>query len=677
MPTQCKTPSKAGARSKPQVEPRSEPDKAKAKPVGDDIGSANNNAAAKKLGSDLKTNPIFDAKKFLRSVSQGPGVYCMKNTTDEILYVGKAKNLRKRLASYFQRTPSSLKTQRLVRQIADVEVQLTNTETEALILEATLIKRYKPRYNVLLRDDKSYPYIWANTSHDYPRLNIHRGKLNSKDRYYGPYPSAWSAKQSLYHLQKLFRLRSCNDSFFAHRSRPCLQYQIKRCSGPCVDLISQDDYRQDVEHALMFLEGKNQKIIDVLVDRMEALSEQQDYEHAARYRDQIQQLVTVQEEQVMAGDRFSDCDVIGTAIKDRHLCVAMLFIRGGRDIGHRSYFPRLAAAKSDDNELKSALSAFVAQYYLSRPSPRSIIVDQALDDQELLENALSERYGHKVKFTHRPRGVRRKWLELAKTNATHSLSLRLSSDEYINKQMQALTELLDLEESPKRVECFDVSHSHGEATVASCVVFDGAGPVKSDYRRFNIRGVAGGDDYAALEQALNRRYSKVKKAQQPLPDLVIIDGGKGQLSSAIAVFEELQLDIPLLGVAKGPSRRSGVEQLFLPGQKQSLDVASDSLARRWIERIRDEAHRFAITGHRGRRSKKRNVSTLEAIPGLGPKRRKNLLNHFGGLQGVTRAGVDDLVKVEGISRRLAENIYGNFHHVEPLVEQSTKKKASS
>ena len=604
----------------------------------------------------------FDSKAFLQNLTTLPGVYRMLDADGTVIYVGKAKNLRRRVSSYFSRQDNSAKTRALVAQIQQIEIAVTHTENEALILENTLIKEHQPRYNILLRDDKGYPYIYL-SDEAFPRLSFHRGRRDKPGRFFGPFPSASAVRESLNLLQKLFPVRQCEDSFYRSRSRPCLQYQIKRCSAPCVDYVSAEEYGEDVRHAVMFLEGKNSAIIDELVRRMAEASDALEFELAAHYRDQIANLRRVQEKQYVMGSGSGDLDVIAAVARNGVGCLQVFFIRNGRNLGNKTWFPR-HTADSDEAEL---LAAFLPQYYLSggsqeRPIPPEILVNQALPEKALLEGVLTEQAGRKVTISHRLRGERSRWLQLASTNAEQALSAHLANKLNIMGRFEALQEALQLDDLPQRIECFDISHTMGEATVASCVVFDTNGALKSDYRRYNIEGITPGDDYAAMHQALTRRFKRLKEGEGKFPDILLIDGGKGQLSQAEQVLEELQvIGVVLIGVAKGPSRKPGVEQLLLSGQEQPIILPPDSPARHLIQQVRDEAHRFAITGHRQRRAKARRTSPLEGIPGLGPKRRQQLLRQFGGLQEVARAGIDDLTRVKGISRQLAQAIYDAFH----------------
>jgi excinuclease ABC subunit C len=600
----------------------------------------------------------FEVKPFLRSLTHRPGVYRMLDATHKVIYVGKARDLKKRVSSYFQRSQAAPKTMAMMEQVARVEVTVVNTEAEALVLEYSLIKQHKPRFNVLLRDDKSYPYIYASTDHEFPRLKFHRGPRKGKGRYFGPYPSTRAVRQTLNELQKLFMIRNCEDSFFSNRTRPCLQYQIKRCTAPCVGIVDAEQYRKDIDAAILFLEGKDKSVVNSFVRRMEKAAEAREYEQAARLRDQISRLKEIEARQLVKRSDRKDLDILGFASNGAIHCVTVMFIRNGTVIGSRDHFPRLPG-ETDKNKL---MNGFVSQYYLGRDAPAEIVLDATIEDAPLLEQELSIRLGHKVAIRNRVRGDRARWLDMARTNAEQGLNLKVASNATIRRQFTALGEALGLEESPQRIECFDISHTSGEATVASCVVFNTAGAMKSDYRRFNLSPESAGDDYAAMAEALRRRYERIKKGEVPMPDVLFVDGGKGQLAEAMKILELLELDwLTVVAVAKGRARRPGAERLFRPGSDKSFQLPPDSPALLLIQQIRDEAHRFAITGHRQRRAKARRTSPLEAIPGLGPKRRRELLRQFGGLQGVIGAGIDDLVKVRGISRTLAETIYNELH----------------
>ena len=606
----------------------------------------------------MNDESTFDAGPFLGSLTHRPGVYRMLNAKHKVLYVGKARDLKKRVSSYFHRTQTSPKTAALMALVTNVEVTVTNTEAEALILEYNLIKRHKPRFNVTLRDDKSYPYIYVSTNQKFPRLQFHRGPRKGKGRYFGPYPSTSAVRQTLNELQKLFMVRQCQDSFFRNRSRPCLQYQIKRCTAPCVDLITREQYAIDIDAAIDFLDGKNQSVVNTFVARMDEASANQDYEQAARFRDQIARLKEVEARQLVSRMANKDLDILGFASNGAIHVVTVMFIRNGAVIGSRDYFPRLAG----ETDRQKILNGFVAQYYLGRDVPAEIILEAEIEDAALLQKEFSERAGRKVVLKSRVRGDRQRWLEMARTNAEQGLNLQVASNATIRRQFAALAEAMGLDDGVERLECFDISHTSGEATVASCVVFNATGPLKSDYRRFNLTPESAGDDYAAMNEALRRRYTRVKKGEVPMPDILFVDGGKGQLAEAMTVLDELELDwLKVVAVAKGRARKPGMERLFLPGQKTAMTLPPDSPALLLIQQIRDEAHRFAITGHRQRRDKARKTSRLEEIPGLGPKKRRELLRQFGGLQGVTAAGIDDLTKVRGVSRSLAESIYNDLH----------------
>src|SRR5262245_28864771 len=599
----------------------------------------------------------FDPKPFLANVSQRPGVYRMIGANDEILYVGKARNLRNRLTTYFVGKAQAAKTMAMVAQIANVEVTVTQSETEALLLEYNLIKRHRPRFNVTLRDDKSFPYLYITTEQDYPRISFYRGSRKLPGRFFGPYPNARATRETLLLLQKLFLLRPCSDTFFANRSRPCLQYQIKRCSGPCVKLISKEQYAQDVSDAIKVLEGKGAELIDDLAKRMEQASEQLEFERAARLRDQINHIKAIHSTQSVTRNATEDIDAVALVSQGSDHCVAIVFVRGGRNLGSTNFFPRPGIAEAGE-----LLSGFLAQYYLGREAPAEILINERIEDADLLEATLSERMERSVRIRSGVRGVRARWLEMARTNAELGIKMRRATEATSAEQLQELAQVFDLPAPPTRMECFDVSHTMGERTVASCVVFGPEGPMKSDYRRFNIEGLAPGDDYGALRQALSRRYARIKKGEAPMPDLLLIDGGPGQLAEAVKVLQELEIDgVCVAGVAKGADRRPGQERLFLAGEEQPHILPPDSPGLHLIQRIRDEAHRFAITGHRQRRAKARTHSVLETVPGLGPRKRRELLRQFGGLQGVTRAGVDDLAKVHGIGRKLAQSIYDTLH----------------
>jgi excinuclease ABC subunit C len=572
--------------------------------------------------------------------------------------VGKARNLKNRVSTYFSGSRAhGGRTMAMVSQIASIEVTATASETEALLLEYNLIKRHRPRYNVTLRDDKSFPYLYITTEQDYPRISFYRGTRKLPGRFFGPYPNARATRETVLLLQKLFLLRPCSDTFFANRSRPCLQYQIKRCSGPCVSLISVENYKQDVEDAIKVLEGRGAELIDDLAQRMEDAAQKLEFERAARLRDQINGIKAIHSTQSVTRNATEDIDAVALVSRGSDHCVSIVFVRGGRNLGSTNFFPR--AGLAEESEL---LSGFLSQYDLGREAPGEILISQPIEDADLLEATLSERLERTVQIRSGVRGVRARWLDMARTNAELGLNMRRATEATTAEQLQCVAEVFGLSAPPKRMECFDVSHTMGERTVASCVVFGPEGPLKSDYRRFNIEGLAPGDDYGAMRQALSRRYARIKKGEAPLPDLLLIDGGPGQLAEAISVLKELEIaGVCIAGVAKGADRRPGQERLFLAGEEAPRVLPPDSPALHLIQRIRDEAHRFAITGHRQRRAKARTHSVLETVPGLGPRKRRELLRQFGGLQGVVRAGVDDLAKVHGIGRKLAQSIYDTLH----------------
>jgi excinuclease ABC subunit C len=599
----------------------------------------------------------FDSKTFVDSLPGRPGVYRMLGAEGEILYVGKARNLKSRVGSYFQASNVQPKVQALVAKTVNMEVTITNSDIEALLLEYNLIKKHRPRFNVVLRDDKSFPYLHVETAHEFPRLSFYRGSRKEPGRYFGPYPSAGAVRDTLQQIQKLFRLRNCDDSYFANRSRPCLQYQIQRCTGPCVGLISKESYAGDVGAAIKVLEGRNDEVREDLTRRMESAAATLKFEEAAQLRDQLAKLQSVQSQQIVTADIDQDADVIAVAAANGEYCVALMFVRAGRSLGSTTFFPKAPYA-----ELPEVLSAFVAQYYMERDAPPEIIVEQEFEEMALLESTFAQRSAHKVRVTASVRGIRARWLEMMHNNAEQALNMRRLARAGIESSLEDVREAFDLEESPQRLECFDISHTSGTDTVASCVVFGLEGPLKSDYRRFNISGIAPGDDYAAMYQALTRRYKRVRDGEIVKPDVLLIDGGKGQLAEAATVLEELGVTgITLIGVAKGADRRAGQEQLFLLGQDTPTILPPDSRALHLIQRVRDEAHRFAIAGHRRKRAKRHSQSILETIPGLGPVKRRELLKQFGGLQGILRAGIDDFVQIRGLGRDLAEVIYEHLH----------------
>ncbi len=600
----------------------------------------------------------FDASELLKTVSRRPGVYQMLNAAGVVIYVGKAGDLRARLSSYFQSKSSlSIKTAVLVSQIHGVETTVTRSEPEALILEQNLIKKHRPRYNVLLRDDKSYPYVFISTTDKYPRVSYQRGGRQRPGKYVGPFPNAGAVKKSLRFAQKLFRVRQCEDNYFNNRSRPCLQYQIKRCTAPCMHYISQEDYATDVRHTIGLLEGKNQEIIKELVEEMEKASAAMNFEKAALLRDQISDLKRVSNTALAESER-GKLDIVACALRGGSSCVQVFFLRNGVNLGNKAFFPSTPEGSSE----QEVLYAFITQFYLQHDVPREIISSHEFPEIQLLEQILGEKSGRRVRISTRVRSERARLQQLAMTNAQMALDVRLSSRSGIAERYNSLRQILELEDMPERMECFDISHTSGESAVASCVVFNAEGPQKSDYRRFNIDGITPGDDYAAMKQALFRRYTRVLKENAKLPDIVFIDGGKGQISVAKEVMQELQLeDTQLVGVAKGADRRAGDETLILVQKnvEKQLDINTPGL--HLIQQIRDEAHRFAIAGHRAKRARQRKRSVLEDISGLGPKRRKALLTHFGGLQGIQKASTEEIARVPGISRSLAESVFNTLH----------------
>jgi excinuclease ABC subunit C len=613
----------------------------------------------------------FDSKSFLASLTQRPGIYQMLDASGAVLYIGKAKNLRKRVASYFSKSQLPAKTKALVQRIISIDVTVTETEIEALLLEQNLIKQNLPPYNILLRDDKSYPHILLSDKDQYPQLSFHRGPKRKKGSYFGPFPSIYAVRESMAFLQKTFKVRQCEDTFFKNRSRPCLQYQIDRCTAPCVDLISPADYKKDVEHTKMFLEGKSDYLIKKFEEEMDLSSKNLNFENAALLRDQITALRKIQAEQIVESGN-KNIDVIATAYESSQGCVHILFIRQGRMMGSRTFYPHTPLASSPQEILEN----FIPQYYLRDGTkgdfPKEIIVSMALNGHHLYSSAISTLAGYKIDIKSGVRTIRAKWVKLAEKTAVQNLKSLIASKQNLLQKFEALRSALSLEELPARLECFDISHSSGEATVGSCVVFDTNGPLKSDYRRFNIKDVASGDDYAAMKQALSRRYKRLQEGEHKLPDILLIDGGLGQLKKAVNVLSELGIiGVQIVGVAKGKTRKAGFETLLLAPQFneeakdhnfKELILGTDSAALLLIQQIRDEAHRFAITGHRQQRDKKRRASTLEDIKGVGAKRRRELLRFFGDINEVKRASVAELSRVPNISNKVAEAIYSTLHN---------------
>ncbi|HBZ16205.1 MAG TPA: excinuclease ABC subunit C [Pantoea sp.] len=607
---------------------------------------------------------VFNSKAFLSTVTSQPGVYRMYDAAGTVIYVGKAKDLKKRLTSYFRTQVGSRKTEVLVSNIQNIDVTVTHTETEALLLEHNYIKLYQPRYNVLLRDDKSYPYIFL-SGDSHPRLAMHRGAKHAKGEYFGPFPNGYAVRETLALLQKVFPIRQCENSVYRNRSRPCLQYQIGRCLGPCVaGLVSEEEYAQQTDYVRLFLAGKDDQVINQLVKRMEDASQALRFEDAGRLRDQIQAVRRVTERQFVS-NQGDDLDVMGVSFDAGMACLHVLFIRQGKVLGSRSYFPKVPA----DTELTEVVQTFVGQFYLqgseARTLPAEILLDFNLPEHELLAESLSALAGRKVNIQSKPRGDRARYLKLARTNAATALTTKLSQHSTIQQRLAALATFLELD-SINRMECFDISHTMGEQTIASCVVFNRDGPLRSDYRRYNIEGITPGDDYAAMNQVLRRRYGKALE-EDKIPDVIIIDGGKGQLAQAKQVFAELNVpwdkDRPiLLGVAKGSDRKAGLETLFFEAEGEGVSLPPDSPALHVIQHIRDDSHNHAISGHRKKRAKVKNTSALESIEGVGPKRRQQLLKYMGGLQPLMNASVEEIAKVPGISVALAEKIYYSLKH---------------
>jgi len=606
--------------------------------------------------------PPFDGKAFSRGLSTAPGVYRMFAADDSVLYVGKAGALKKRVASYFSGQPKPARTMAMLGQVARMEVTVTRTEAEALLLENQLIKSLRPRYNVLLRDDKSYPYVLI-TQEPWPRLALHRGPRNVPGRYFGPYPGVTAVRETLNMMHKLFKLRSCEDSVFRNRSRPCLQHQIGRCTAPCVGLVPARDYADAVRRATLFLEGRSDDLTRELGEAMEAASGRLDFEEAARLRDLLSGVRSLQARQYVDGSA-AELDVLAVAMQGTQACVLLLAFRDGRNLGTRAFFPK---TNGSDNPAE-VLAAFVSQYYGEQPPPREIVLDRGIEDADLLQEALGTAAGRRVQIRANVRGERAGYVDLARRNAEMSLATELGSQAAQQARLDSLQALLGLPAPPQRIECFDISHTMGEATVASCVVFDAEGAVRGQYRRYNIAGIEPGDDYAAMQQALQRRFRRAVEENGVLPDLLLIDGGAGQVAQARGVLDDLGIDagnggdggVMIVGVAKGEERRAGHERLLLPGGRE-LRPGTDSPGLQLIQQVRDEAHRFAITGHRGRRQKARNVSRLEDIPGIGPRRRASLLRHFGGLAGLKAAGTEEIAKVDGVSEALASRIYATLH----------------
>ena len=600
--------------------------------------------------------PVFDGRAVARGLGTAPGVYRMLDAAGALLYVGKAKSLRKRVASYFARPQLEPRIAAMVAQVAAIETTVVRTEAEALILENELIKSLKPRYNVLLKDSKGYPSIFL-SGDEFPRLGFHRGARKARGRYFGPYPSVVAVRETLNRLHKLFRLRNCSDSFFRNRSRPCLQYQIRRCTAPCVGLVTAADYARDVRHAGMFLEGRLPLVIDELVAAMEQASAALDFEQAASLRDEIAHLRQMQAKQFVTGNE-QDADVLACVVGAGVGCVQALFFRDGTSLGSRHWLLRA----TENATPEEVLGAFVSQHYAELPAPRTLLLSHPIEDADLIAAALTARAGRKVEILHPQRGDRVKLVELALRNAGIALGTQLGSDAVQRERWQGLVPLLGLDQAPCRVECFDISHTLGEGTVASCVVATADGAQKALYRRFNIRDVTPGDDYAAMRQAIARRFRRLIEERVDLPDLLLIDGGAGQVGQALAALRELGIDgLRVVGISKGPDRRPGMEELVLADSGRVLHPRADSPGLLALQAVRDEAHRFAIAGHRGRRERARSGSVLDEIEGIGARRRSALLKQFGGLQGIARAGVEELMQARGIDSALAERIYAHLH----------------
>jgi len=602
----------------------------------------------------------FDHKEFLAHVNGRPGVYRMIDRHDKVIYVGKAKNLKKRLSSYFRRSGLSTRILTLVNNINRIEVINTRTESEALLLENDLIKNLNPRYNILFRDDKSYPYICI-SKHEFPRLTVFRGKPDKrKGTFYGPFPSAGSVRYTINHVQRLFQLRNCEDSALSNRTRACLQYQIKRCTGPCVGHTDRESYQRQIDQAQMFLEGQSSALIDQQIEMMENYSQELEFEKAAQVRDRIETLRRVTEKQFVT-NFHGDIDIIACELRQDFSCIQLFMIRNGTSLGNKPFFNRAKL----DTDASSLLETFIMQHYSNHPAPAEIIISHDLENIEVLGESLNQLNPARIRITHRVRDKRRRALESAIANAKQALDSYLLSASLLSKRFQSLVEILHLENPPERIECFDISHTMGEATKASCVVFGRDGAIKNEYRRYNIKDIEPGDDYAAMRQVLDRRYRKRQGTPEQLPDLILIDGGKGQLGIALEVLENLNIptikpQLRVFGVAKGAERRAGYEDI-LDEEMTALNFPMDSPALLLIQQIRDEAHRFAITGHRQARAKVRRRSRLEEIPGIGGRKRQLLLSTCGGLQGVQAAGVEELMQIKGINRETAQAIYDSFH----------------
>ena len=582
----------------------------------------------------------------------------MLDTDNNVIYVGKAKNLKKRVSSYFQQKNHSTRIKRMISLIKKIDITITKTEADAFLLENIQIKKFRPKFNILLRDDKSYPYIYVDTHHEYPRLSFYRGKRKKRGKFFGPYSNVYSVRDALNTLQKLFKVRQCSDSYFNNRSRPCLQYQIERCSAPCVGLINQNEYVTDINMSMKFLDGKNNEIIEMLIKKMEHASNNLKYEDAANYRDQIESLKHTSERSAVSTNK-GDIDIISVLIDSGLACIQVFNIRNGVNFGHKTFFPEI-----DETVDESALlSIFIGQYYMAKKIPKEIILNKITKDKKILEFILSKKKSSKVLITNSVRGQRQQWVEIAEKNTLASLNAKVLSKKNMFNRFQALQDVLKINFVPKKLVCFDISHTFGEETVASCVTFTTDGPEKKEYRKFNIKSTNKGDDYAAMKEALHRHFLRIKKGELEYPDICFIDGGVGQVNIALEVMDTLEIsDVNIIGVSKGKARKAGEEKIIVESGKKKITLPNNSLALHLIQQIRDEAHRFAITGHRKRRDKGKFKSPLEEIPGLGPKRKQILLKHFGGLQGVLNAGEDEIKKIPGINKTLAEAIYYRFHN---------------
>ena len=607
----------------------------------------------------IKDRFILQLKSQANRMPNKPGVYVMSNDQGKVIYVGKAKGLKNRVRSYFTPKPANDKVEAILKEIKTIDTTVTITEREALILENTLIKKYNPKFNVLLKDGKSYPHIEVSLNHDFPKFAFHRGKKKSKHaRYFGPYPNVYAVRNTLSNLQKIFLLRNCTDSYYKNRSRPCLQFQIKRCSAPCVEKISQKDYSFNVSQAVDYLKGNDKSIIDNFINEMEKASSDQNYERAAFFRDQIANLKVIQSQQYVDGTKKVDADVISLVDQRGMHCLAVLFVRQGKILGSRSIFP----SRTKYNSNQEILATSLMQFYLEHDIPREIILNQSLEGKRVIEQALIESQNRRTKIKDRVVSYRAKWLKISVANAEESLKSKLASKASISNQLMGLTQALGSKQKLSDVVCFDVSHHMGDKSVAACVRLNEEGFSKKDYRRFNIQGVTPGDDYAAISNAVQRYYKRIKNESQDCPDLLIIDGGKGQINSVKKVLESLSIkNQMIIGIAKGDKRDPKNDRIFLEGFKKPIDMNGQDPAKFLVQSIRDEAHRFAITGHRAKKRKQLLQSDLESIEGIGPSKKRNLLTQFGGIQEVKRASVEDLLSVDGINKNLAKKIFNHFN----------------